>query len=162
MQLTFAMIKSKAVRTWMHPNVIIAIIENDFIIERLELRRLRGSEIEQLYRDHLDKEYWPILSGSVEDPVVLMALRANNCIERWRSLMGPTDPRKATLGTLRYAARHEASIADNVVHGSDSATSAERELRMMFGDNWYHAQVALGGPQIEDWFGSRDADRTGR
>ena len=63
-------------------------------------------------------------------PVVLMALQAPQVIERWRKMMGATDPKKAEPGTIR--AEMGTNIERNVVHGSDSPDSAVFEINYFF------------------------------
>lgn len=133
---TFAMIKSKAVRDRMHHVLIPIVLDNGFIVSHMEMRPLSDEELTGLYGDHLLKPYWPVLRGSVEGDVILMGLRAVGAVTKWRTLMGPTDPAKAPLGTLRHWARKEKNMADNLVHGSDSDASARRELQLMFGWVW--------------------------
>ncbi len=138
-QFTFAMIKSKAIRHNLHPLVLGRILENDFIIERAQWRIMPKQLIEQFYKEHIAKPYWYDLERSVSGHVILLVLSRDNAIEEWRALMGATDPRKAASGTLRALAIGEAVMAHNIVHGSDSADNAEREIRLIFGaDMWYN------------------------
>jgi nucleoside-diphosphate kinase len=63
-------------------------------------------------------------------PVVVMVLEGENAILRNREIMGATDPAKAAEGTLRKL--FAASVGENAVHGSDSPTSAAREIAYFF------------------------------
>ena len=66
-------------------------------------------------------------------PIVALALEGEQAIELVRGMMGATDPKKSAPGTIRGDLA--IALAENVVHGSDSAASAERELALFFGDS---------------------------
>ena len=61
---------------------------------------------------------------------MLLVLSGENAVLKNRELMGATDPKKATQGTIR--AIYGDSVGENAVHGSDSATSASREIALFF------------------------------
>lgn len=63
-------------------------------------------------------------------PVMIQALEGDNAVQKHRDLMGATDPKKAAPGTIR--ADLASSIEENVVHGSDSAENAAREIAFFF------------------------------
>ena len=137
-EITFALIKSKAIRHNLHSLVISQILENDFIIERAQWCSLREPIIARFYSEHKGRPYWDDLLRSVSRHVIALALSRNNAVAEWRAIMGATDPRKAAPGTLRALAIGEPVMSDNVVHGSDSVASAEREIRLIFGDTIWH------------------------
>jgi nucleoside-diphosphate kinase len=64
-------------------------------------------------------------------PVVVARLEGEGAIDVWRTMMGPTDPATAPPGTIR--GDYGLIITENLVHGSDSPDSAERELKLFFG-----------------------------
>ena len=86
-------------------------------------------------------------------PCVVMVLEGNGVIERLRTLMGATDPAKAKPGTIR--SEWGTKINRNVVHGSDSPASAQREIKFFFGEEGLrgvevrpdHRDVLLSGGQ---------------
>jgi nucleoside-diphosphate kinase len=67
-------------------------------------------------------------------PVVAMIIEGHRCIEAFRTLAGATDPVKAAPGTIRgdLATDIGTTVVQNLVHGSDSPTSAEREIKLFF------------------------------
>ena len=136
-EVTFALIKSKAIRRNLHAYVLGRIMEHDFIIQRAEWRQLPLPTIAQFYAEHQGKPYWDDLQRSVSGHVIALVLSRENAIAEWRGVMGATDPRKALPGTLRALAVGEAVMADNIVHGSDSITSADREIRLLFGEHMW-------------------------
>ena len=66
-------------------------------------------------------------------PVMVMVLEGENAVDRNREIMGATNPAEAAEGTLRKL--YASSIEANAVHGSDSTTSAEREISYFFDKN---------------------------
>ena len=129
---TFAIIKPNAVKAG-HIGEILSEIERAALTLRgMRLARLTPDICKEFYQEHVAKPFYPTLeSFMVEGPVVLLCLEGENAIVRWRDLMGATDPAKAAPGTLR--ARFAESITRNATHGSDSPTSAQRELGFFFG-----------------------------
>jgi len=112
------------------------------IVRRAEAKGLRIVEMrlttidEELarehYGEHRDKPFFgELVEFITSGPVVVARLEGENAIEVWRALMGPTDPKGAPPGTIRGDLG--LVITENVVHGSDSPESAERELKLFFG-----------------------------
>jgi nucleoside-diphosphate kinase len=97
----------------------------------LELRTLERDVAETHYEEHREK---PFFSSLVEfitgGPLVAMVVEGPRAIEAFRGLAGATDPVSATPGTIR--GDHALEIQENVVHGSDSTYSAEREIKLFF------------------------------
>ena len=116
-------------------NVIGAILQK---FETVGLA-IVGSRMEQLTKDTCEAFYAehhgrPFYDGLVEfmtsGPVLLLVLSGDEAIARAREIMGTTDPSKAEPGTIR--AEFADNMTENAVHGSDSATSAEREIAFFF------------------------------
>jgi nucleoside-diphosphate kinase len=83
------------------------------------------------YGEHVDKPFFRELVDFITSgPVVLARISGEQAIAVWRTLMGPTDPVQAPPGSIRGDLA--TLIGENVVHGSDSAASAERELALFF------------------------------
>jgi nucleoside-diphosphate kinase len=74
--------------------------------------------------------YKELESFMLEGPVILMVLEGEDVIQRWREIMGATDPVKAAPGTLRR--KFADSLTRNAVHGSDAPATAEREVHYFF------------------------------
>lgn len=112
------------------------------VLRRAEAKGLRIAEMrmmtidralaEEHYAEHRDKPFFAELVEFITSgPVVVARLEGENAIDVWRVLMGPTDPAAAPPGTIRGDLG--LVITQNVVHGSDSPDSAERELKLFFG-----------------------------
>ena len=112
------------------------------IIRRIEARGLDiadmkmmdvGRELAELhYAEHREKPFFEELVEFITaTPVVAMKIRGEGAIKAMRTLMGATNPADAAPGTIRGDLA--LSMPDNLVHGSDSPQSAERELGLFFG-----------------------------
>jgi nucleoside-diphosphate kinase len=112
------------------------------VLRRVEAKGLRIAELrmftidramaEEHYGEHREKPFFGELVDFITSgPVVAARLEGESAIEVWRTLMGPTDPVKAPPGTIRGDLG--LIITENIVHGSDSPASAERELKLFFG-----------------------------
>ncbi len=131
---TLAILKPNAVKAG-HMGLIIGEIEREGLAVRgMRLARLTPELCREFYQEHVAKSFYPQLeSFMVEGPVVLMCLEGEDAIDRWRDMMGATNPAKAAPGTLR--ARFGQDHTRNATHGSDSPASATRELGFFFGAN---------------------------
>jgi len=112
------------------------------IISRLERRGLKlvGMKLMQVndalarqhYGEHVDRPFFAGLVAFItSSPVVAMAWEAENAVEAVRNTMGQTNPTTSPPGTIRGDLALD--IGRNLVHGSDSRESAERELALFFG-----------------------------
>ena len=112
------------------------------VLRRTEDKGLRIAEIRSLtigralaeehYGEHLDKPFFgELVEFITSGPVVVTRLEGEGAIVALRTMMGPTDPADAPPGTIR--GDYGTIITENLVHGSDSTESAERELKLFFG-----------------------------
>jgi len=83
------------------------------------------------YAEHLKKDFYPELRDFItSSPVIAMAVEGDNAVEVVRNLMGVTNPQNAASGTIR--GDFGLNLTMNLVHGSDSLASAEREVALFF------------------------------
>ena len=112
------------------------------VLRRAEAKGLRIAEMrtmtidrdlaERHYAEHTEKPFFgDLVEFITSGPVVVARLEGEDAIGVWRTMMGPTDPASAPAGTIR--GDFGLFITENIVHGSDSAASAERELALFFG-----------------------------
>ncbi|MBW4023750.1 MAG: nucleoside-diphosphate kinase [Proteobacteria bacterium] len=98
--------------------------------KRIQLTR---AEAEAFYAVHKERGFFNDLVGyMISGPVVAQVLSGENAVAKNRELMGATDPKKATEGTIR--AMFAESIEANSVHGSDSAENAKNEISFFFAE----------------------------
>lgn len=99
---------------------------------------LSREQAEGFYAEHRERPFFPaLIEFMTSGPVMVQVLEGENAIGRNRELMGATNPKEAAPGTLR--ADFAESIDANAVHGSDSPSSAEREI------NWFFAASDICG-----------------
>jgi nucleoside-diphosphate kinase len=99
----------------------------------MDLRTIPRSTAEEHYGEHRDKPFFDELVDFITGgPVVVAEISGEDAIACWRTVMGPTNPVEAAPGSIRGDLA--TVIGENVVHGSDSPASAERELKLFFGD----------------------------
>ncbi len=94
------------------------------------------ARLERHYAEHAGKPFYePLLEFMMSGPVVAIRLAGDRVIEGFRSLAGATDPTVAAPGTIRgdFGRDWGTDVQQNLVHGSDGAQSAARELRIWFG-----------------------------
>lgn len=97
------------------------------------MRHLTQREAEGFYAVHRERPFFKDLCRYMTSgPVAVQVLEGENAVARHREIMGATDPKKAAPGTIR--ADLAASIEENVVHGSDSADNAAREIGYFFAE----------------------------
>ncbi len=100
-------------------------------IVAMEMRTLGRDTAEQHYGEHVGKAFFePLVEFITSGPLVALIVEGPRAVEATRTLMGATDPVKAAPGSLRSDFALE--IEQNLVHGSDSVASAEREIGIFF------------------------------
>ena len=105
-------------------------------IMALELRQIPRDLPERHYAEHAGKPFFgDLVSFITSGPLVALAVEGENVIEGCRQLMGATNPLEAAPGSIR--ADFGQTIGRNLVHGSDSKASAERELKIFFTESDY-------------------------
>jgi len=131
---TFSIVKPNAVNDNNIGNIVSRFEKEGLRIAAMKLVRLSKEKAEGFYIEHKDRPFFGSLVGFMTSaPVVLMVLEGDNAVERNRQIMGATNPADAKEGTLRKL--FAKSIEANAVHGSDSHTSAEREINYFFDKN---------------------------
>jgi nucleoside-diphosphate kinase len=94
---------------------------------------LTQRQAEGFYAVHRERPFFRDLCAYMTSgPVMVQVLEGESAVQRHRDIMGATDPKKAAPGTIR--AELAASIEENVVHGSDSAENAAREIAYFFAE----------------------------
>ena len=95
--------------------------------------QLTQRQAEGFYAVHRERPFFrDLCSYMTSGPVMVQVLEGESAVQRHRDIMGATDPRKAAPGTIR--ADLASSIEENVVHGSDSAENAAREIAYFFAE----------------------------
>jgi nucleoside-diphosphate kinase len=129
---TLLIVKPDGVRRGLIGEVLRRVEAKGLAIEELRLFTIERETAEEHYGEHRDKPFFGELVDFITSgPVVVGKITGESAIAVWRTVMGPTNPVDAPPGTIR--GDFATLIGENVVHGSDSPASAERELGLFFG-----------------------------
>jgi nucleoside-diphosphate kinase len=132
MEQTLVLIKGDGVRRKLVGEVIRRIEARGLDIADMKLMEVSTELAEEHYAEHRERPFFEELVEFITaTPVVAMRIRGEGAIQAMRTLMGATNPADAAPGTIRGDLA--LSMPDNLVHGSDSPESAERELGLFFG-----------------------------
>ncbi|NLW41075.1 MAG: nucleoside-diphosphate kinase [Tissierellia bacterium] len=132
MERTFIMIKPDGVERKLVGEIIGRIEKKGFNITRAKLFQPSRELVEEHYIEHREKPFFEeIVDYITRGPVMAMEVEGESAIEVMRQMIGSTDPKKALPGTIRGDLAY--SLTENIIHGSDSKESAERELKLWFG-----------------------------
>jgi len=125
------MIKPDGVKRNLIGEIISRVEAKGFVISKLKMMKIDKSLAEEHYKEHSDKPFFnDLVSFITSGPVVAMQVEGENVVSQMRNLMGATNPADSTPGSIRGDLATE--LDKNVVHGSDSDASAERELALFF------------------------------
>ncbi len=128
---TLVLIKPDGVRRGIVGEVIARIERKGLRIVAMDMRVLGRESAEQHYAEHAGKDFYQSLVDFITTgPLVALVAEGPRAIEAFRALAGATDPVRAAPGTIR--GDHALAIQQNIVHGSDSVESAEREIKIFF------------------------------
>ncbi len=128
---TLAIIKPDAVERNLIGDIVSEIEKSNLKVVAMKMVWLSKREAEGFYYVHKGKPFFDSLTDYMSSgPIVVMVLEGENAIERWRKLMGATNPENAEEGTIRK--RFGLNIERNSVHGSDSPESAKYEISYFF------------------------------
>ena len=131
---TFSIIKPNAVAKNKMGEVITRFESKGLRIAAAKFTKLSKEKAEGFYIEHKERPFFgSLVNFMTSGPVLLMVLEGENAVLLNREIMGATDPAKAAPGTIRKDFAD--SIEANAVHGSDSLTSAQREIAYFFDKN---------------------------
>lgn len=131
MEITFAIIKPDAVAAKNAGKIIDMIESAGFDVLAMEKITMSKEQAHELYKEHSARSFFgEMVDSMIQTPIVVLALQKHNAVLAWRDLMGATNPKDAVEGTVR--ALYGTHIGANAAHGSDSLTSAQRELAIFF------------------------------
>jgi len=135
---TFTMVKPDGVARGLVGEVIARFERKGLRLEKIRILQIDEAMARLHYAEHTEKPFFPELVEFITSgPVVAMQWSGESAVGVARTLMGATDPKQAAPGTIR--GDYGIIVTNNLVHGSDSLESAERELSLFF------ARTAEGG-----------------
>ncbi|MDX6521827.1 MAG: nucleoside-diphosphate kinase [Gaiellales bacterium] len=131
LERTFVMIKPDAHARRLTGEILARFERRGFTIRALRLLRVTPDLAGQHYAEHEGKPFYPGLVEFITSaPVVAMVLEGPAAVATVRTMMGTTNPLESAPGTIR--GDYALELGENVIHGSDSVASAEREIAIYF------------------------------
>jgi nucleoside-diphosphate kinase len=130
-QRTLCIIKPDAVEKGRAGAILSRIVEEGFRVRALKQIHLTLQQAEGFYAVHRSRPFFADLTKFMSrGPVVVIALEHETAVQRWRDVIGATDPAKAAEGTIRK--HHGTDVGENAVHGSDSEENGRIECGYFF------------------------------
>ena len=132
---TLVLVKPDGVSRGLTGEVLRRIEAKGYRLVALELRTAGRGLLEEHYAEHLGKPFFgPLVDFMASGPVAAAVVEGERVIEGFRSLAGATDPTRAAPGTIRGDLGRDwgTAVVQNIVHGSDSPASADREIKLWF------------------------------
>jgi nucleoside-diphosphate kinase len=146
MQTTLIILKPDAVQRGMMGQVLARFEAKGLRVVGGKFIRVTRDLAQQHYAEHAGKPFFESLIGFItSSPVLVLAIRGREAVAVCRKLIGATDGAAAEPGTIRGDLGVSKSM--NLVHGSDSQASAERELALWFTP----AEIVEWEPSVQPW-----------
>ena len=131
LERTFVMIKPDAHARSLSGEILSRFERRGFTVRGMRLLRVTPQQAAQHYAEHEGKPFYPGLVEFITSaPVVAMVLEGPAAVATVRTMMGTTNPLDSAPGTIR--GDYALELGENVIHGSDSVASAEREIAIYF------------------------------
>ncbi|WP_075982131.1 nucleoside-diphosphate kinase [Bacillus massilinigeriensis] len=131
MEKTFLMVKPDGVQRNLIGEIVARFEKKGFRLVGAKLMSISNELAEQHYGEHKERPFFGELVDFITSgPVFAMVWEGENVIATARLMMGSTNPKDAAPGTIR--GDYAATVGKNVIHGSDSPESAEREINLFF------------------------------
>tara|TARA_B100000470_G_C19574636_1_gene295044 strand:+ start:164 stop:580 length:417 start_codon:yes stop_codon:yes gene_type:complete len=134
MERTLSIIKPDATKRNISGRINQIIEENGLRIIAQKKIKLSSDQAIKFYSIHNKKPFFnDLINYMTSGPVVVQVLEANNAVDKYREIMGATNPEKAKNGTIRKILA--LNVQENSVHGSDSIKNAKNEINFFFTEN---------------------------
>ena len=131
MNQTFSIIKPDATKRNITGSINKVIEDSGLRIVAQKRIKLTTEQAENFYSVHKEKPFFrDLIEYMTSEPVIVQILKGENCVEKYRSIMGATNPENAENGTIRKL--FALNIQENSVHGSDSENNAKIEINFFF------------------------------
>lgn len=139
MERSLVLIKPDAMQRNLAGTIISRLEEQGLKLVALKMLHVDKALAERHYAIHASKAFFEELVDYITStPIIAAVFEAEGAVEKIRRIMGATDPAKAEPGTIRKD--FGLDILRNVVHGSDSIETAEKEIKLFFTEDEIHNQ----------------------
>ncbi|MFA9556147.1 nucleoside-diphosphate kinase [Evansella sp. AB-rgal1] len=146
MEQTFLMVKPDGVQRNIIGEIVSRFEKKGFTLVGAKMLSISKELAETHYGEHRDKPFFGELVGFItSSPVFAMVWEGENVIAEARKMMGKTNPTEAAPGTIRGDFGVKMSM--NIIHGSDSTESAEREINLFFNEE----EIVTYKKEISTW-----------
>ncbi|EJW03826.1 hypothetical protein EDEG_01884 [Edhazardia aedis USNM 41457] len=134
MEHTFIALKPDCIARRLSGTIISRFEKKGFTLTAMKLVIATENMLRQHYAEHVDKPWFKdFIKFFLNKQIICMVWSGKNIIKESRKMIGATDPQEALMGTIR--GDFGVDKGRNLVHGSDSLESAQREIKLWFGDN---------------------------
>ena len=134
MERTLSIIKPDATKRNISGRINQIIEENGLRIIAQKRIKLSSNQAIKFYSIHIKKSFFnDLINYMTSGPVVVQVLEADNAVDKYREIMGATNPDKAKNGTIRKILA--LNVQENSLHGSDSIKNAKNEINFFFTEN---------------------------
>jgi len=131
MDQTFSIIKPDATKRNITGSINKVIEESGLRIIAQKRIKLTNDQARNFYSIHKERPFFnDLIEYMTSEPVVVQILSGENCVEKYRTIMGATNPENAEKGTIRKL--FALNVQENSVHGSDSEDNAKNEINFFF------------------------------
>lgn len=146
MEKTFLMVKPDGVQRNLIGEIVHRFERKGFQLVSAKLMNISTDMAETHYEEHRERSFFGELVNFITSgPVFAMVWEGENVIATSRDMMGKTNPQEAAPGTIR--GDFGMTVGKNIIHGSDSSESAEREMNLFFQEN----DILSYSKQDNDW-----------
>ncbi len=134
---TFLMVKPDGVKRQLVGEIVDRFERKGFVLKGAKLMQISQELAEKHYAEHAERPFFGELTEFITSgPVFAMVWEGENVISVARLMMGATNPAESQPGTIR--GDYSTTVSQNVIHGSDSPASAEREIGLFFKEEELH------------------------
>lgn len=132
-ETTLVLVKPDGMRRALAGEIVARLERRGFELRGARLLKIPRALAQQHYAEHKGKSFYGDLVSFISSgPVLALAVRGESAIATVRTMMGATNPLDSAPGTIR--GDYALELSENIVHGSDSKSSATRELKLFFPD----------------------------
>ncbi|HWI47543.1 MAG TPA: nucleoside-diphosphate kinase [Rummeliibacillus sp.] len=136
-QKTFLMVKPDGVKRQLVGDIVDRFERKGFVLKGAKLMTISQELAEKHYAEHVERPFFgELVEFITSGPVFAMVWEGENVIATARLMMGATNPAESAPGTIR--GDYATTVSENVIHGSDSLASAEREIGLFFKEAELH------------------------
>ncbi|MEH7454881.1 MULTISPECIES: nucleoside-diphosphate kinase [Bacillaceae] len=134
MERTYLMVKPDGVQRNLIGEIVSRFEKKGFQLVGAKLMQVSKEQAETHYAEHKERPFFgELVEFITSSPVFAMVWEGENVIATARQMMGATNPKDSAPGTIR--GEYAATVGKNIIHGSDSPASAEREIGIFFNQN---------------------------